>query len=649
MRARGFRAGTALVAICLAMPAMAQPLLDPVFGDNAVLQRDQPIHVHGRTAPGERVLGRLGDTTSRAMADRDGRFELVFPAMAAGGPHRLTVTGASGTAQAAGVLIGDVFLCSGQSNMEMVVSRAQDADNQIAASGDPLLRLFTIGRQTALQPLRDLDKVSGWQASSPASVAGFSAACFYMAQDLRRSARVPIGAIHSSWGGSRISAWMSDEALSASGMGADAGLRRLYARNPEAASAQAGRIWEAWWRAATGDAPGREPWQPDAGLAWQPVPQIAYWEDWGNPQLAQFNGTVWFRKIVNLTQAQAQLTSTLSIGPVDDADQTWVNGQPVGSGGNPGKPRNYSLPAGTLREGRNVIIVNANDSYGKGGMPGPGSIMQIGFADGSIVPLGTGWDYAVETRRLTRPPRAPWEDTAGAGTIHNAMIAPLGRIGLRGIAWYQGESDVGLPGYADRLAAMMAGWRQQFGHARLPFAIVQLAGFGAPSTSPGESGWAALREEQRRAVLADGGRSALALAIDLGDPVDIHPGQKREVGRRLSRAMQTIAYGADHPASGPIIDHAARTADGHVLLTFAGVTGSLEARNSAVAIGFELCGTQGGSCRYAIGQVSGRTVLLPADGQAVARIRYAWSDSPVVNLFDAAGLPAAPFEITVPQ
>jgi sialate O-acetylesterase len=649
MRTAGFRAFTALVGSCLAMPAMAQPVLDPVFGNDAVLQRDQPIFVRGRTAPGESVSGRLGGAESSAMADRDGRFELAFPAMAAGGPYRLTVTGSSGTAEATGVLVGDVFLCSGQSNMELAVSRAQDADNQIAASTDPLLRLFTIERKTALEPLRDLGKVSGWQVSSPASAAGFSAACFYMAQDLRRSAQVPIGAIHSSWGGSRISAWMGDEALTASGMGADAELRRLYARNPEAASAQAGRIWEAWWRETTGDAPGQEPWQPDARLAWQPVPHIGYWEDWGKPELAQFNGTVWFRRIVTLTQAQASQAARLSIGPVDDADQTWVNGRPVGSGGNPGKPRTYGLPAGTLHAGRNVIIVNANDSYGKGGMPGPGSIMQIGFADGTVVPLDNGWEYALETRKLTRPPRAPWEDTAGAGTIHNAMIAPLGRIGLKGVAWYQGESDVGLPGYAARLTAMMAGWRQQFGLARLPFAIVQLAGYGAPSTIPAESGWAALREEQRQAVAADDNRSALALAIDLGDPVDIHPGQKREVGRRLSRAMQTIAYGAAHPASGPIIDHAARTAEGDVLLTFAGVAGDLAARNSGIAIGFELCGTQEGSCRYAIGKVLGRTVLLPHDGRAVARVRYAWSDSPVVNLFDAAGLPAAPFEIRLQQ
>ncbi|WAC23404.1 sialate O-acetylesterase [Blastomonas sp. SL216] len=649
MRASALRSCAALIACGMAaLPAIAQPVLDPVFGDHAVLQREHPIAVRGRTAPGEAVTGRLGQMEASTRADDEGRFDLDFPAMAAGGPYSLTVTTASGTASATDVLVGDVFLCSGQSNMELAVARAQDADNQIAASDDPMLRLFSIERKTALAPTRDLGKVSGWLRSGPQTAGGFSAACFYMAQDLRRSANVPIGAIHSSWGGSRISAWMGDDALTASGLGAASELRKLYARDPAAASAQAGSIWEAWWRKASGDASGREPWQADAALDWQPVPRIGYWEDWGVDALKAFNGMVWFRRVLTLTPAQARQSATLAIGPVDDADQTWVNGRPAGSGGNPAKPRIYALKAGALQAGRNVITVNANDSYGRGGMPGPAEAMQLVLADGTVIALGDGWDYAIETRKAARPPRAPWEDTAVAGTIYNAMIAPLGRIGLKGVAWYQGESDVGLPGYAGRLTAMMAGWRQQFGLSNLPFAIVQLAGFGMPSTSPSESGWAELREEQRQATQADTGRSALALAIDLGDPLDIHPGQKREVGRRLSRAMQTLAYGAARPATGPIIANAVRTADDKLLLTFVGVEGDLTTRNSPVAIGFELCGAQGGSCRYALGQVSGRTVLLPTDGQSVTRVRYAWSDTPVVNLFDAAGLPAAPFEITVP-
>lgn len=648
MRAFASWSGPALAVWWLAAPVAAQPVLDPVFGDHAVLQREHPIAVRGRTAPGETVTGRLGQAEASTRADGEGRFELVFPAMAAGGPYSLMVTAASGMTQASDMLIGDVLLCSGQSNMEMAVDRAQDADNQIAASDDPLLRLFTIERKTALAPTRDLGKVSGWLRSGPQTAGGFSAACFYMAQDLRRSANVPIGAIHSSWGGSRISAWMDDDALRASGQGDAADLRALYARDPSAASAQAGSIWEAWWRKASGDAAGREPWQADAALGWQPVPRIAYWEDWGIEALKAFNGMVWFRRVVTLTPAQARQSAMLAIGPVDDADQTWVNGRPVGSGGNPGKPRVYALQAGALQAGRNVITVNANDSYGRGGMPGPAEAMQLALADGTVIALGEGWDYAIETRKVARPPRAPWEDTAGVGTIYNAMIAPLGRIGLKGVAWYQGESDVDLPGYAQRMAAMMASWRRQFGVPDLPFAIVQLANYGAAATIPSESGWAALREQQRQAVIADRGRAALALTLDLGDPLDIHPGEKREVGRRLARAVRAIAYGASDPPSGPAISAAEHTTDGNVRLTFGGVTGALSVRSSANAIGFELCGQQPGSCRFTAGRVSDDTVMLQGDGKPATRVRYAWADSPVVNLYDGAGLPAGPFEITLP-
>lgn len=640
--------GALLVAGAVAGPVAAQPVLDPIFGTGAVLQRDQPIVVRGLANAGETVTATLDAAKASAKADRDGRFEIDLPAMPHVGPYRLTVTASSGSVRAENLLIGDVFLCSGQSNMELAVARAQDADSQIAASTDPLLRLFTVSRKTALEPQRNLGEVSGWLESGPATAADFSAACFYMAQDLRRSQNVPVGAIHASWGGSRISAWMGDAALAASGQGPAAELRSLYARDPAAASLRVGKAWEAWWRSGTGDAEGGEPWQRDTALDWQPVPRIGYWEDWGITDLKVFNGMMWFRRVVSLTPEQARQAATLTIGPVDDADQTWLNGIPVGSGGNPGMPRIYQLRAGALVAGRNVITVNANDSYGRGGMPGPAEAMMLTLADGTIIPLGEGWDYAIETRKLARPPRAPWEDTAGAGTIYNAMIAPLGRIGLKGVAWYQGESDVYLPGYSKRMAAMMADWRRQFGVADLPFAIVQLAEFGTPVGGPSESGWAALREQQRWAVLRDAGRSALAIAIDLGDPVDIHPGEKREVGRRLARAMRSIAYAASEPPSGPQIASVDRDEAGTIILTFAGVTGGLATRSSDTAIGFELCGDQPGSCRYASGRVNGSRVMLAGDGQPVSRVRYAWADSPVVNLYDSAWLPAGPFEMAVP-
>lgn len=631
----------------LAVPVAAQPKLDPLFGDHAVLQRERPILVTGTAAAGEAVSVALGSSRADGRAGADGHFAVALPALAGGGPFTLSVTAASGSAQAGDILIGDVFLCSGQSNMELQVQNAQDGWNQSQASADARLRLMTIAKTTALAPRPEFAQAPAWAVAGPETVRPFSAACYYMVQDLRKRTGVPIGAIASSWGGTQISAWMGDAAQRAVGRGTQADALRLYARDPAAAARQAGVAWGEWWRRGTGDKAGAEPWQPDARLDWKPVPKIDFWEHWGVPELADYNGMVWLRREVTLTPAQARQAATLAIGPVDDMDMTWVNGAGVGSGGNPGAPREYGLAAGTLHAGRNVIVVNAHDVYANGGMTGPAEIMKLTFADGTSLPLGTGWTYAIERRSPPNQPRAAWDDVAGAGTIYNAMIAPLGRFGLKGVAWYQGEADADIPGYDVRLGAMMADWRRQLGAPALPFAIVQLANYGYAPTTPGPSGWAALREEQRRAVARDN-HAALAVAIDLGDPLDIHPGEKHELGRRLGRAMAAMAYGNAAPPSGPQIASARRLPDGAVELSFTGVTGALHTRSSDRAIGFELCGAEQASCRYAAARAEGNKVILADDGRPTTRVRYAWADSPTVNLFDEAPLPAGPFEVPLP-
>lgn len=627
-------------AALIASDAVATPRLDPLFGDHALIQRDQPVTVTGTAEPGEPVVVTLGSARTQVTAGRDGRFTATLPAMPAGGPLVLAATAPSGRAEARDVLMGDLFLCSGQSNMEFTVSRSQGAPTP-----DDKVRLFTIHRKTALTPQTTLPEVTPWAASTPDSARDFSAVCLFMAQALRKSSGVPIGAIHSSWGGTQIAAWMGDAAQRAAGRGAQADLLALYRRDPVAGARQAGQAWEAWWRAQTGDRQGGEPWQPAASLGWQPVPKIGVWEEYGDPRLAAYDGMVWFRRDVTLTAAQAQQRARLEIGAVDDMDQSWVNGVAIGSGGNPSEPRSYPLAPGVLSAGSNTVVVNANDAWGQGGMRGPADRMRLVLADGTVVPLDTGWRYVIAKTPAAPPPRAPWDDIAGAGVIYNAMIAPLGRIGLKGVAWYQGESDVGIPGYAERLRAMMADWRRLTGVRDLPFAVVQLANYGAFATAPIESGWAALRDEQRRAVAVDG-HAALAVTLDLGDPFDIHPTQKPEVGRRLALAMASVAYGSSVPA-GPTAIGAAQLSDGSVRVSFAGVTGALTTRGAGRAIGFELCSATPGSCRAVLGTASGSTVTLAGDGGPSTRVRYAWADSPTVNLVDAAGLPPGSFEMPV--
>ncbi|MDN4631704.1 sialate O-acetylesterase [Sphingomonas sp. PsM26] len=633
----------ALVAGTLSYPAMAAPKVGGLMGDHAVVQRNQPIVVTGEAIPGEAVSVVLGGRSAQAKAARDGSFRVTLPALPAGGPYDLLVMAPSGTTELHDVLVGDVFLCSGQSNMEMTVDRAQDGFGQTMGSTDDQLRLVTIAKQTSVKPLDRFGTQPAWAAAGPKTTGGFSASCFYMVQELRKTAKAPIGAIHSSWGGSQIAAWMGETAQRASGRGAQADLLDLYARDPAAANRNAGLAWESWWREKTGDKPGQEPWQPQAVIDWKPVPRITFYENWGVPALETYLGMLWYQKTVTLSAEQARQLATISIGAIDDADRTWINGKPVGGRGG-WDARSYPVAPGTLQAGTNVITINVENAYSTGGMPGPAEAMKLTFADGSSVPISDGWRYALAKRVSGTTPRVPWDEITGAGTIYNAMIKPLGQTGMAGVAWYQGESDTAYPGYAGRLKAMMAEWRAQVGVAQLPFAIVSLPGFGKPAVTPGESGTAQVREDMRHVAEADG-HAALAVAIDLGDPLDIHPGEKHEVGRRLARAMGAMAYGAPASASGPRVTQAARDASGGATVTFDGVTGALQTRSAAQATAFELCGAEAASCRYAAATVSGNRVMLAGDGKPATRVRYAWADFPVVNLVDDAGLPAGPFEM----
>lgn len=641
---RSLTIGTALLLAGTGLAAAgAAPKVAGVLGDHAVVQRNQPIVVTGDAIPGEMVSVVLGGRSAQARVARDGSFRVTMPALPAGGPYDLLVMAPSGTTELHDILVGDVFLCSGQSNMEMTVERAQDGFGQTMGSADDQLRLVTIAKQTAVKPLDRFATQPVWAAAGPKTTGGFSAACFYMAQELRNTSKVPIGAIHSSWGGSQIAAWMGAQAQRASGRGAQADLLDLYARDPAAANRAAGRAWEAWWREKTGDAPGQEPWQPQAALDWKPVPRIAFYENWGIPALETYLGMLWYQKTVTLSAEQARQLATISIGAIDDADRTWINGTPVGGRGG-WDARSYPVAPGTLRAGANVITINVENAYSTGGMPGPAESMKLTFADGSSVPIADGWRYALAKRVAGTTPRVPWDEITGAGTIYNAMIKPLGQTGLAGVAWYQGESDTAYPGYAGRLKAMMAEWRAQVGVPQLPFAIVSLPGFGTPAITPGESGTAQVREDMREVAEQDG-HAALAVAIDLGDPLDIHPGEKHEVGRRLGRAMGSLAAGTTPPPSGPRVTDARRDATGGVTVTFDGVTGALHTRSAAQASAFELCGAAAGSCRYVTATAAGNRVTLAGDGKPATRVRYAWADFPVVNLVDDSGLPAGPFEV----
>ncbi|WP_082526046.1 sialate O-acetylesterase [Brevundimonas sp. Root1279] len=647
MKLRAVLLATTLLA---ASPAAAQDrLFADVFQDHAVLQRGKPIPVWGQAAAGAPVTVTLGETSTETRADGEGRWHVSLTPPATGGPYALSARVADRTETLSDILIGDVWLCSGQSNMEFGLRQVTNADTEVAASADPQLRLLHVARNSLPSPTDRLPANSVWKAASPESTPHFSAACYFMGRHLRQTQQVPIGLISSSWGGSIIEDWLSaDSLLKAGDYRESLDILAAYERSPE----EAQRLWntsvDRWWRAADPSLKTRPDWTEAAfdDSAWPSVKPEGAWE--AVPDMATFDGTALYRTAVTLTAAQARGAARLELGPIDDVDVVFVNGRRVGGAQGWDTPRVYTLEPGVLRPGRNVIAVGVLDTGGGGGMWGPADKKLITAADGSVISLAAPWRLkpSATLADLPPPPRAPWIGGSGTTTLYNGMIAPFGDYGLTGFAWYQGESNVGDPvGYSRLLPGLMADWRRAFDAPEAPFLVVQLANYGPASAVAQPSGWAGLREVQRRTVEADP-RAGLAVAIDIGDRYDIHPTNKQEVGRRLALEARRLAHGDTTAARSPSPASARRDGD-VVRVGFDRIGTGLITLSSAQAVGFELCATATG-CRFVSGAVQGSDVVLPiGQGAAPSLVRFCWSESPVCNLYGPDGLPAVPFEIGI--
>lgn len=644
----GWMFGVTVALLASAAPVAAQtaaPGFANIFADHAVLQRGRPITLWGNAAPGETVTVRLSERTATAVAGPDGTWRATLPAMQAGGPYTLAVAGKASAAQKlSDIMVGDVFLCGGQSNMEFQVKHATGLE-VIPSADDADLRFTTIPDTSRAAPAADLPARATWRQVSPETVGDASAVCYFMARSLRTTEKVPMGFIASEWGGTRIESWISAPAL-AKLPAFDTGLQTVatYGSDPAAAIAAEGarreRAWDAIDPAAKADRAFRTAAFDDR--RWATVPA----DDGQLPAAdrAGVEGTVWLRTAVDLTPEQAAAGRRLQLGPIGRFDETYINGRYVGGGSVDWAWRNYDLPAGVLRAGRNVVAIRAVKANGRMAFTNV-SNRAIGLADGGVVPLAGPWRYRIgaPVKDDVRIAPAPWEVPNSLTTLYNGMIAPLSGYGLKLAAWYQGESNAGEAGaYRALMTGLMADWRRTFAAPDLPFFIVQLTAFGKAQTVPTDSGWAALRQAQAEAVAADA-HAGLAVTLDVGDRFDIHPAQKKIVGERLARLARVVAYGQSGPRTGPEASDVVRQG-ADVVVRFRNVTGGLQRYGGAGAIGFERCA--GATCSFIDGMVQGDTIVLPgANRPDVTAIRYAWSDAPFVNLFDGADLPAAPFNL----
>ena len=626
----------------------AKPFLHPLFTDHAVLQRGVPVPVWGWTEPGKDVTVALAGQTAKGTADAQGRWEARLAALEAGGPHDLTVTGPQSVTRK-DVLVGDVWICSGQSNMQWPVTATDNAQAEIAGADFPKIRLFTVPNVPSFVPVAHVP--SAWKVCSPQTVGGFSAVGFYFGRHLHRELGVPVGLINTSWGGTIAEAWTSAEALAAMPDFAkqleEVADRRARLGQPQ----DLDREMAAWW--AKND-PGSK-----VGTGWaDPAFDAAGWKtmdlprNWEQAGLPDFDGIVWFRRTVDLTEAWAGREATLSLGPVDDRDTTWVNGTRVGGLDDWNRPRDYQVPAGTLKTGRNVIAVRVLDTGGGGGFHGqPGQMRLAASGAGAPEPVSLAgpWTFR-DSAPLGRCSPAPQRIDGNPNVVtvlYNGMIAPLLPGAIAGAIWYQGESNAGRPEqYRALLPTMIKDWRSRFGVGDFPFLVVSLANFMKREDRPTEGGWALLREAQSLTARNDP-KVGLAVTIDIGDAADIHPRNKQDVGRRLALQALAIHYGKDVVPSGPVY-RSMTVRDGKARLRFDHIGSGLEAKGGGKLTGFAIAGDDM-TFVWAEAAIEGEEVVVwSPDVPKPAAVRYAWANNPACNLCNKEGLPADPFRTDGP-
>jgi sialate O-acetylesterase len=640
------------LALLFALPLLAPREALPqeaefaqIFGDHMVVQRDRAIRVWGTATPGQRLIVRLQDHQRETASDPDGAWSVELPALPAGGPHRLRLEAADGVALTVeDVLVGDVWLCSGQSNMEYPMANLNEPWRE-AANPPGAFRLLTVTHDHATSPLAEFGHEVAWQVADPDSVMPFSAACYLFARELRNTLDVPFGLIDASWGGSAIESWISSNGLAGLG-GYDERLDlvRAYGEDPVHATAEFAAVWENWWRQA-GSIPG--PWLNETDDSeWAMAPEaLGSYRDWDEVETADHLGMVWYRNRFDLTPEQAQGEAVLELGAIDELDISWVNGQAVGTQFGWGTPRRYRLAPGVLKAGSNTVTVNVYNSWGAGGLTGPPESIRLVLADGSIVGLGNGWRYRVVPTERGTPPMAPWESITGLTGLYNAMIAPMRGFGFAGALWYQGESNAGRAhSYEGLLGAMIADWRSELG-ASIPFLVVQLPNFGALPDEPHESGWALLRDAQQRVAAADP-LTGLVVTLDSADRTDLHPPNKRIVAARAVAAARGLLTGSGERVDG-ILPSGAYREGNRVMVEFDPKGQPLRVVGAAAPAAFELCGPDTG-CRYANAVLDDGRIRVDASSVPNAtEVRYAWADAPLVNLFGAEDLPVGSFRLKI--
>jgi sialate O-acetylesterase len=689
-----------LVALLFAAPwlrpgtASAELKMPSLFSDNMVLQRDKPVPVWGWDDPGAGITVEFAGQKKAAKAGSDGKWMVKLdPLQVSAEPQTMTVTSSAGnkTCVISQVLVGEVWVCCGQSNMAMTVDGKtgwlyvggiMNAKEVVQNSANPLLRQFGVAWRTGIKPENDC--AGKWTSAGPAATAEFSAAGYLFAKEIQERLKIPVAIINSSFGGSCVENWMSRDILLAEGdpeyvesmnktYDAYVNFDKYYAAYCEEVAA-----WEKEYGVndPAGGPPATHPFAgPDAGGSdWKKVAQPGALSAEGFPN----GGIIWYRAEVEIP-AEMGSSWRLDFPPCKGSFTVYVNGvkcfEATETSGASGKASRPAPPKNVAKAGKNIIAARVHACNGGGGF-GKGPLQVVPFdRKYTAIPLDKEWRCRAETEFQPMPKNAKKRPTAPTqGVLHwlpipahfNTMLHPVIPYAIRGATWYQGESNVGQRRYAKMLALLIKDWRTRWGEGDFPFYICQLPGYGNRSDAPGESAWAITREAQAT-VAATVPNTGIANLIDTCEDGDLHPLNKQDVGYRLALVALAHTYGVKDLAwSGPIYK-SMRIDGGKAILQFSHADGGLVAKElpatyksnlrkpggeekplvkpspTSLLQGFAVCGADR-NWVWADAKIDGATVVVWSDKvPAPVAVRYAWGDHPVCNLYGKAGLPAFPF------
>ncbi|WP_199768159.1 sialate O-acetylesterase [Maribacter cobaltidurans] len=636
-----------LILLCFAIIGLkchAQVSLPQILRDSMVLQRNSPIKIWGWATKGEHIKVSFNGKIRNTITASDGSWNVEFPKMKAGGPYTLKIN-ARNEIELKDILIGDVWLCAGQSNMvhQLNIHDVTYAD-EIAIANYPEIRHFKIPTQTSLIGPEQNFQGGEWQVATKDEIRNFSAVAYFFAKKIYERYGIPIGLINASVGGTPIEAWTSTE-----GFENFPEILAVVNKNKDTAYVNsriaANSVVDNGILEPTDEGlNGRIPWYAPnfEPKDWRRINIPGYWEDQG---IRNLNGVVWYRKEIKLPKSMAGKASRIFLGRIVDADMLYINGHQIGKTTYQYPQRRYSVPENILKSGKNVFVIKVTNYNGKGGFV-PDKPYYL-FNETDTVDLKGYWEYKVgevfkpqeQSTAATRPINAQNEPTA----LFNAMVAPYTQLSLKGILWYQGESNSRNPEkYDDLLRTLIIDWRTKFNEPNLPFIYAQLPNFMEVNYLPEESDWAKLRQSQLAALSIP--NTAMTVNIDLGEWNDIHPDNKKDVGERLALAALKLAYDENIVYSGPIYKDYEIT-NGKITISFDHIGSGLVSNDGKPLSEFAIAGGDRNFVWAKARIVNDKIVVWNDKIKDPKYVRYAWADNPDnPNLYNKEGLPASPFQ-----